>query len=135
MARPPLGPRGMNRRDFLLLRREPASRVAEVSGCRLYMRCLDAQFSSSQADVASPIGDTWEGEPPQVFERQSIEEMFHRFSLDLEGVDILRITDVSWLTLEPVRGHVDRLLATFRSRGGRVELVAGGAAGSRRGNP
>jgi hypothetical protein len=97
------------------------------------MRCLDAQFTTSQADVAPPIGDTWEGEPPQVFERQSVEEMFDRFSLDLEGVDILRITDVNWLTLEPVRGHVDRLLTTFRARGGRVELVTPGRASAQRG--
>jgi hypothetical protein len=122
----------MNRRDFLLLRREPASRVAEISGCRLYMRSLDAQLTTAQAADAQITRETWEGEPPQVLEPQSIEEMFDRFSHDLEGVDILRITDVGWLELDPVREHVDRLLAAFRSRGGRVELIVGNAAGSRR---
>jgi hypothetical protein len=122
----------MNRRDFLLLRREPASRVAEISGCGLYMRSLDAQLTTTQAADASVTGDSWEGEPPQVLEPQTIEEMFERFARDLEGVDILRITDVGWLELDPVREHVDRLLAAFRSRGGRVELVVSSAAGRQR---
>jgi hypothetical protein len=123
----------MNRRDFLLLRRERASRIAEISACRLYMRSVDAQFMATQPEeVSGTPGDTWEGEPPQVFDRQTVEELFERFSRDLEGVDVLRITEPGWLELEPVRGHIDRLLTAFQSRGGRVELISGNAASAER---
>ena len=45
----------MNRRDFLLLRKDPRQREFELSCDRLYMQCLDTELTGLQhEDEADP---------------------------------------------------------------------------------
>lgn len=85
----------MDRREFLLLR-TTASRCADLSCERLYMRFVDAQAA---------------GTVPQLFEA---------LALDLAGVSAVRLTDRSWLSSAELRQRLDAVLAPFVNRGGQV---------------
>ena len=110
----------MNRRDFLTFRVERRQRVADLSCERLYMLLLDVQLTGESPDA----GDTsnWNsGEPPAVYERRSVEEVFEQIDRDLSEVDVLRITDTEWSNSDALAGHLERVATRFRERGGRVE--------------
>jgi hypothetical protein len=110
----------MNRRDFLTFRVERRLRVAELSCERLYMLLLDVQLtgeSHNGGDISSWNG----GEPPAVYERRSAEDVFEQIDRDLTEVDVLRITGTEWLTSDAPARHLERVIAAFRARGGRVE--------------
>ena len=86
----------MNRRDFLLLKREPARRIAELSCEQLYMRVVDTQLVSAEAGNLS--GDEpFEGEPPAVFDTRTAEQVFADLERDLRGVDVVRVVGTEWL--------------------------------------
>ena len=106
----------MNRRDFLFLKREPARRVAELSCERLYMRVVDTQLVSAQADDGPG-----EGEPPAVFETRTTEQMFADLERDLRGVDLVRVVGAEWLVAPELKGRLESVLRAFRAAGGRVE--------------
>jgi hypothetical protein len=85
----------MNRRDFLSLRTgEPALLSCE----RLYMRYLDARSDGT------------------------ISEFFDHLAGDLRGVNVLRLTDTSWLAGDDLKTQLDAVLDAFRARGGRIDL-------------
>src|ERR1051325_2604079 len=113
----------MNRRDFLTFRVERRLRVAELSCERLFMQLLDVQLtgeSSARADE-----EVWSGgEPPAVYERRSARQLFEQVERDLSEADVLRITDREWLTSATLAQQLDRVIAQFRARGGRVEMRA-----------
>jgi hypothetical protein len=114
----------MNRRDFLLLRTEPQHRECELSGERLYMRCLDIQMTAAQPETsADPPAETspGDGEPPPVFAERSREQLFEDLDRDLHGVEVLRVVKSQWLVGD-LREDFDRLLAGFRARGGRIQI-------------
>ena len=85
----------MNRRDFLSLRTgEPALLSCE----RLYMRYLDARSDGT------------------------IPELFGHLAGDLRGVNVLRLTDTSWLARDDLKTQLDAVLDGFRARGGRIDV-------------
>ena len=112
----------MNRRDFLLLRPVARSRVAELSCERLYMRQPDIRLTGRHPDVDFPEGDPSAGEPPAVFDRRTTRQLFDHLERELAGVDVLRVIDARWLAGGGLKSELESLLASFRSRGGRVEF-------------
>ena len=114
----------MQRRDFLLLRTEGTTRVLELSCERLYMRYLDAVATAGQpgARADSWDGDPWEGEPPAVVDAPTPAELFRDVDHRLRDADVLRVLGRSWLVGDELTRRVDRLLDSFRARGGRVEF-------------
>jgi len=87
----------MNRRDFLLMRAGRESSL-ELSCERLYMKFVDAAVNGSTA------------------------ELFDWLDGQLRGVNQLRLLDSAWLASEDLKPQLEPLLASFRARGGRVEL-------------
>jgi hypothetical protein len=85
----------MNRRDFLLLR-VARDEVAELSCERLFMRFVDGLA---------------EGETTRVF---------NLLADDLKRTRAVRLTDVSWLAREDLRGPLESVLRTFREGGGTI---------------
>jgi hypothetical protein len=87
----------MNRRQFLRMRTggEP---VLEVSCQHLYMRYVDARLHGDPA------------EPFRWLERR------------LRGVSALRLSDGAWLASEDLERMMEPVLASFRVRGGRVQV-------------
>jgi hypothetical protein len=112
----------INRRDFLRLRTVARRRVAELSCERLYMRQFDARLTARRPDVDFPCGDPSAGEPPAVFDERTPRQLFDLLERDLEDVDVLRVVDARWLAGDDLRCEFESLLASFRSRGGRVEF-------------
>jgi hypothetical protein len=113
----------MNRRDFLLLRRVPASRIVELSCQQLYMRYLDSQVTGDRRDVdADARPDPWGGEPEPVFEAWTFADVLHSIEDALRDADVVRLNESAWLACEEVKRGLDEVLAAFRARGGRVEI-------------
>jgi hypothetical protein len=112
----------MNRRDFLLLRTDAGDRVAELSCERLYMRQFDIHLTGRRPGVDFPAGDPSAGEPPAVFDQRTTRQLFDSLQRDLEGVDVLRVVDARWLADDELTCEFESMLASFRSRGGRVEF-------------
>ena len=83
----------VERRDFLLLR---AGQPAVLSCERLFMRFLDSQMDGSTA------------------------QLFDNLAADLLKVNTVRLADTSWLAREDLKQQLDRVLAAFTSRGGRI---------------
>ena len=83
----------VERRDFLLLR---AGQPAVLSCEPLFMRFLDSQMDGSTA------------------------QLFENLAADLLQVNTVRLTDTSWLARADLKEQLDRVLAPFFSRGGRV---------------
>jgi len=109
----------MNRRDFLTFRVERRVRVAELSCERLYMRLLDSQVTGEPSGEGAAEG--WcGGEPAAVYHRSSVQEVFDQIDRDLNGIDLLRITDREWLTDHP---YLEGVISQFRARGGRVDIA------------
>jgi hypothetical protein len=113
----------MNRRDFLLLRKDPQLREFELACDRLYMQCLDAQVTGPQLEDTVDTAETsaGEGEPPARFARRSREQLFEALDRELREVAVLKIVNGQWLVGD-LRQDVDRLIEGFRARGGRVEI-------------
>lgn len=111
----------MNRREFLTLRTGPRGRTMELSGERLYMRCIDAGvgLESEDDDVLWNGG----GEPPAVQDRGTTEELFRGIAHDLGGVDTLIVIGRHWLSDESLSKPFDDLVTAFLARGGRVEFL------------
>ena len=115
----------MNRRDFLLLRRdprrlEPEPRELELSCRQLYMQCLDTQMTGvhpeDPAESAEP--SPWFGEPPARFVERSRQQIFEDLERELREVEIVRVVDSQWLVGD-LRRDFDNLMDRFRARGGR----------------
>lgn len=118
----------MNRRDFLLLRAEPRGsdtmpRVVELSCERLYMRWLDTQATGGQPDELADSAERslWGGEPPARFAERTPQHLFEQLDRELQTVEVLRVVDSQWL-VGHLRRDFDNLMASFRARGGRVEI-------------
>ena len=118
----------MKRRDFLRLKTERGIRTLELSCQRLHMHYLERRAACGQSNTDDPLdGDfdaSEEGEPPTAFEERTTEQLFEHLARDLDGVDLLRVTGHRWLSEgdEELRREFNRLLSSFRARGGRVEF-------------
>ena len=120
--RPARTPSPMRRRDLLLLRPTPRDRVFDLPCQRLYMRYLDARSvrpGPQRRDEAAL------GEPDPVYEVRDARELFDALARELADADVLRILDREWLADPGLRLEVDRLIAAFAARGGRVEFGSG----------
>ena len=113
----------MNRRDFLLLRKDPQLREFELACDRLYMQCLDAQVTGPQPEDPADTTETSAcgGEPPARFAGRSREQLFEALDRDLREVEVLKVVNSQWLVGD-LRQDLDRLIEGFRARGGRVEI-------------
>ena len=86
----------MNRRDFLLFR---TGASVTLSCEQLYMRCVDAE-----ADASMP-------------------RLFANLERELRSVTALQLTDTEWLSRDDLRSRLDRVLDTFRARGGEIRVI------------
>ena len=86
----------MNRRDFLSFKIDRENHAAELSCEQVYMRYLDSTVDGTT------------------------EEFFRKIEQTLSGVNVLRLSERSWLACEELK-PVESLIAAFRGRGGRVE--------------
>ena len=118
----------MKRRDFLRLKTERGIRTLELSCQRLHMHYLERRATGGQSNTGAPLDGDFDGseggEPPTAFEERTTEQLFERLRRDLDGVDLLRVTGHRWLSEgdEELRREFNRLLSSFRARGGRVEF-------------
>jgi len=114
----------MNRREFLFFRTAGREQVVELSCESLYMQYLDVQLTWRLREDPIPSEDqAWGGEPSAMFEARSAEQLFGEIERDLSRADVLRILEPQWLATEPLGRHVETLIASFRARGGKVELI------------
>lgn len=118
----------MNRRDFLRLRPERGIRTVEFSCRRLHLHYLERRATGGQSDIGGPLGEDFdsveEGEPPTAFDGPTTEQLFVNLERDLVGADLLRVTGHRWLSEgdEEQQREFNRLVSSFRARGGRVEF-------------
>ena len=73
-----------------------AGQPAVLSCEPLFMRFLDSQMDGSTA------------------------QLFDHLAADLLEVNTVRLTDTSWLARADLKQQLDRVLASFVSRGGRI---------------
>jgi hypothetical protein len=111
----------MNRRDFLFLRPSPRGRTLELSCRALYMRTLDAQAPTTQAQADVFGHEPWMGEPPADFHKSDADDWLRQVEAQLRDVEILKLLDQEWLTPTGINEQLEPLLTAFRARGGRVE--------------
>jgi len=123
----------MKRRDFLRLRTEPGIRTFELSCHQLHLHYLERRATGAQLDTGGPLGtggpldgdfDAEGGEPPTAFEERTTEQLFVDLERDMHGAELLRVTGHRWLSEgdEELRREFNRLVSSFRARGGRVEF-------------
>jgi sugar/nucleoside kinase (ribokinase family) len=120
----------MNRRDFLLFKVGPKSRVAELSCERLFMHYVDSQFVLERANAEATDVNASDGEPPAVIDRGTTEQLFAEVARRLQDADVVRIVDAAWLARDDFRERVESLLGMVRARGGHVEFDPGALTGS-----
>jgi len=85
------------------------------------MRCLDTLVTGGEADLQTDAPDPWGNEPPAVWGRHTAAEIFDGLAAELDGADVLRLVDRQWIKEGEMSERLDRLLDTFKARGGRVE--------------
>ena len=118
----------MNRRDFLLLKTKRGVRTVEISCQRLHMHYLEGRVTGGSPETGGQLGKDFDpeegGEPPTAFAGRTTEQLFASLERDLDGADILRVTGHRWLSEGDgeLLGEFDRLVSSFRARGGRVEF-------------
>ena len=110
----------MNRRDFLLFRREREERIIELSCQRLYMRCLDALMTGAEPTEDGEAPDLWSHEPPAVLERRTAAQIFEEIAFGLREADVLKLVDREWIRDPDMNARLEALIADFTSHGGRV---------------
>jgi hypothetical protein len=112
----------MNRRAFLRLKTRRRERVVELSCERLFMRWADARSRAGAAVAAEPgVHGVWEGEPPSDLITQSVDGLLAELDRGLAEADLVRVVEPEWLSDAAFREAVERRIAAFRERGGRVE--------------
>jgi hypothetical protein len=109
----------MNRRDLLLLRATARARVFELPCERLYMQYLDARQPRVASTSAQP--DYWLGEPEARFDVRSARDLFDALARELGTAEVVRVVGREWLADDQLKQEVERLIAAFVDRGGRVE--------------
>jgi hypothetical protein len=112
----------MNRRDFLLLRRERDLHVVELSCRTLYMRYLDTQITGAEPTEDGYVHDPWNHEPPAVLSRRTADDLFNQIDETLREADVLRLVDRAWASGE-LGERLDRVAKDFVARGRRVEVA------------
>ena len=118
----------MNRRHFLRLKTEHGIRTLELSCRRLHLHYVERRVTGGRLDTDDPLDQDFDptenGEPPTAFEARTTEQLFEHLGRDLDDVDLLRVTEHRWLSEgdEELRREFNRLLSSFRARGGRVEF-------------
>jgi hypothetical protein len=100
--------------------------VLEISCERLYVRWVDAPATASPAQLAGAASGWREeaGEPPAILFLETRVELLGQLDASLAGAGTVRLLDPEWLADAELRREVDRRVAVFRQRGGRVESPA-----------
>jgi hypothetical protein len=111
----------MNRRDFLLLRREREARVVEISCQRLCMRYLDTLITGAEP-TEGDAPDVWGHEPRLVRQPRTTAQLFEAIAADLQEADVVRLLDPQWIKEGELSDELDRVVGEFKKRGGRVEV-------------
>jgi hypothetical protein len=109
----------MKRRDLLLLRATPRARVFELPCERLYMRFVDLRRPPPTSTSAPP--DYWLGEPDAQFDVRTPHDLFEALARELSAADVVRVVGQEWLADTELKQEVERLMAAFAERGGRVQ--------------
>jgi hypothetical protein len=102
-----------------MLRATPRARVFELPCERLYMQYVDARRPRAQSLPAQP--DDWLGEPEAQFDMRSACDLFDALARELGAADVVRVVGREWLADDELKQEVERLIAAFVERGGRVE--------------
>ena len=112
----------MKRRDFLRLKTDRGTRTVELSCQRLHMHYLEQRATSGQPD--EDFNPAEGGEPPVAFHERTTEQLFANLERELDGADLLRVTGHRWLSEgeDELLREFDKLVSSFRARGGRVEF-------------
>lgn len=111
-------PAALGRRDLLLLRPTPRDRVFELPCQRLYMQFVDARRIRPSESPPDEIGL---GEPEAVHDTRGVCELLDALARELREAEVLCLLEPEWLVDPELRREVDRLVAAFTARGGRVE--------------
>lgn len=114
----------MNRRDFLLLRREEELQLAELSCEKLFVHYSDLSSGFHEAEAEEGTiddADWWAGEPPLLIHSIDPDQFFSSVMQDMKGADSLIVLDMDWVAQGDFRIRVETLLAAVRARG--VEVV------------
>ena len=109
----------VTRRDLLLLRATPNARVFELPCERLYMHYLDVARPRVGPQVAP--ADYWLGEPDAHYDAASAQDLFAGLARELDAADVVRVVGREWLADDELKREVERLIAAFVARGGRLE--------------
>jgi hypothetical protein len=109
----------MKRRDLLLLRATPRARVFELPCERLYMQYVEARRPRVEP-TAAPL-DYWLGEPDAQFDVRTPDDLFEDLARELSAADVVRVVGQEWLADTELEQEVERLIAAFAERGGRVQ--------------
>ena len=113
----------MRRRDFLLMRTDGGSRVADLSCEKLFMNYQDlnsgVQVSREEAGTLEDA-DWWAGEPSLNISTADPEKFFACVLADLNNVNKLQVLDLEWLSQGEFRVRVETLLLAFKAAGGEV---------------
>ena len=117
----------MRRRDFLLVRTERASSVAELSCERLYMHYQQVRAVAT-GDIETSDADDWDEGATSVQWNSadravawgSVDALFRDVTRGLAGADELRLSGVQWLADVSFARRVRDVLDRFRRHGGRV---------------
>jgi hypothetical protein len=110
----------VNRREFLLFRRDREDRIVELSCRCLYMRCLDAQMTGAEPTEDGEAPDPWAHEPPAILERRTAAQIFEEIAFGLSEADVLTLVDREWIRDPAMNARLDALIADFTKHGGRL---------------
>jgi hypothetical protein len=109
----------INRRDLLLLRATPRARVFELSCERLYMHYLDVARPHVGPQIVP--ADDGLGEPDAQYDMANAQDLFDGLARELDAADVVRVVGREWLADDELKQEVERLIAAFVARGGRME--------------
>ena len=106
----------MNRRDFLLLRKEGEKQIAELSCEKLYMHFVDShgadKFGANESGI-SEDAEWWSGEPSVVIATQNQKALFDGIAGDIADADVLLVKGRQWLVEGEFSTLVENLLQQF----------------------
>jgi hypothetical protein len=112
----------MNRRDFLQFKTQGSSRIAEIDCQRLHVNYVSLQATAAAGRVEHD--DFADDEPPPVFTRRTVEQLFNDLAKELQEADAICVLQPRWLVPEGLRAAFDEFIRPFARSGGVIEYTA-----------